>query len=562
MNDRRQIRILSREFLFRMVDLELLSPQGDIGALLGQFAGILVFFGAGRALLAMFIDARTMTLPRFNAITWSTEHSMIAVTMLVVGLFAVLSWDSTFLDRRDVMILSPMPIRTRTLFLAKIGAAAGALGITVVALNGLMSLVWPVVLAPLDQSIGDMLVSPLTYRAFAAYWISVIAGGAFIYCSVLGVQGLAAQLPRRIFLRVSGFLQMGAFCLFVSVYLLGPGVPPRTLDPRMPSHWFFALFHAINGTLRAGWAPLARRAAIALAIAVFSAATAFVLSYVRTLRRIVEEPDILPTGRRRSWSARFGNALETAVVLFGIRTLLRSRQHRVILAFYLGIGFAIMTIFIRFPAPQQMIASYGGVWGPRPNPSLLISTVVMLCFCLLGTRVVFSMPLELRANWIFRIAPIRGARECLAATRRTLLVLGVAPVVAISAALLFWLWPWQQAAAHVVVMAFLGLILTDVSLIGYQKIPFTCSYLPGKSKMHMKFWYLYAVLLGLPWAAQLECEVLANPLRRWAMVASFAAVAVVVRRYSARDRSLLFEEQQQATLFCLDLHRDGFTVMD
>ena len=30
---------------------------------------------------------------------------MIATTMLVVGLFAILSWDSTFPDRRDVMVL-------------------------------------------------------------------------------------------------------------------------------------------------------------------------------------------------------------------------------------------------------------------------------------------------------------------------------------------------------------------------------------------------------------------------------------------------------------------------
>ena len=43
-----QFRVLYREFLFRMVDLELLSPQGDRSKLLGQFAALLVFISSVR----------------------------------------------------------------------------------------------------------------------------------------------------------------------------------------------------------------------------------------------------------------------------------------------------------------------------------------------------------------------------------------------------------------------------------------------------------------------------------------------------------------------------------
>ena len=41
-----QFRVLYREFLFRMVDLELLSAHalGDSNKLLGQFAALLIFF--------------------------------------------------------------------------------------------------------------------------------------------------------------------------------------------------------------------------------------------------------------------------------------------------------------------------------------------------------------------------------------------------------------------------------------------------------------------------------------------------------------------------------------
>ena len=46
-----QFRILYRQFLFRMVDPELLSAhaQGDMSKLLGQFAALLVFLGLGLA---------------------------------------------------------------------------------------------------------------------------------------------------------------------------------------------------------------------------------------------------------------------------------------------------------------------------------------------------------------------------------------------------------------------------------------------------------------------------------------------------------------------------------
>ncbi len=51
MNERLQFRVLYRQFLFRMVDLELLSAQarGDMSKLLGQFASLLIWFSIGLA---------------------------------------------------------------------------------------------------------------------------------------------------------------------------------------------------------------------------------------------------------------------------------------------------------------------------------------------------------------------------------------------------------------------------------------------------------------------------------------------------------------------------------
>src|SRR6266567_3096593 len=97
-----QFRVLYREFLFRMVDLEVLSAHalGDASKLLGQFASLLLFAGLGLAFPALGFGGPP---PVRLFLAWSMEHFLIATTMLVVGLFAVLSWDSTFPDRRDIL---------------------------------------------------------------------------------------------------------------------------------------------------------------------------------------------------------------------------------------------------------------------------------------------------------------------------------------------------------------------------------------------------------------------------------------------------------------------------
>jgi hypothetical protein len=99
---RLQFRVLYREFLFRVVDLELLSPEGDIGKLLGQFAALLLFLSLGFTFAAFSFGDNHMPRAALLVSAWGVEHSLIATTMVVVGIFAVLSWDSVFPDARDV----------------------------------------------------------------------------------------------------------------------------------------------------------------------------------------------------------------------------------------------------------------------------------------------------------------------------------------------------------------------------------------------------------------------------------------------------------------------------
>ncbi|HEY7391675.1 MAG TPA: serine hydrolase domain-containing protein [Bryobacteraceae bacterium] len=141
--NRAQFVVLYREFLFRVVDLEILAPQGDITKLLGQFAALLITVSLGLVLVVTGV-ASAERVPELGLIgSWIAEHFLIATTMLVVGLFAVMSWEATFPDRRGVLVLSPLPVRARTLFAAKAAAVATALGITVAALNCFTGLAAP-----------------------------------------------------------------------------------------------------------------------------------------------------------------------------------------------------------------------------------------------------------------------------------------------------------------------------------------------------------------------------------------------------------------------------------
>ncbi len=366
--------VLYREFLFRMVDFDLLPARGDISKLLGQFAGLLIFLSLMFSLGALSFGDSGLPRPALLIAAWGMERSLIATTMLVVGLFAVLSWDSTFPNRRDVLVLSPLPVRVRTLFLSKVAASGAALGLTVAALNVFTSVAWPLVLAPPGKGgFLDQILSIAPYRSFAAYWITMLAAGLFIYCCVLGTQGLMAQLlPRRLFLRVSSFLQMAAFCLFLCVYFLQPflATPKALSAPEnqgllqwLPSYWFLGVFQQLNGSMHPALVPWAHRAWTFLALAILGAGAAFLLSYLRTLRQIAEEPDIVPGSRRGSWLPGFGNSLHTAVVQFSLRTLFRSRRHRVVLAFYLGLGFAIVILFLKSPVARATLGPGRGTIG-------------------------------------------------------------------------------------------------------------------------------------------------------------------------------------------------------
>ena len=343
-----------------MIDIELFAARGEVQTLLTQFAAML---GAFSFILAIYLTPRYATSPLPHAkllrLAWLDEEFLIGTTMAVGGLLTLLAWNAVLPDRRDSLVLGPLPVRIRTLCQAKAAALFTSLGVSVFAINAFTGLAYPVAIAAQPGFFGFL-------RCLAAYWITMAAAGVFVCCALLALQGVAAQVfSYRLFQRVSSFLQLAAF--FANSGGLLPQAAaghasrgsPRLQNRRwlewLPTYWFLGLFQELDGPLHPVFAPLAARALWGLLAVMMVAAVTYVLAYRGGLRRIVEQPDIAAGDRSKppsrlitALAARFlPKPLDRAIVLFAARTIARSRQHRLILAAYGGIALAIGLAYLK-----------------------------------------------------------------------------------------------------------------------------------------------------------------------------------------------------------------------
>ena len=104
--------------------------------------------------------------------------------------------------------------------------------------------------------------------------------------------------------------------------------------------------------------------------------------------------------------------------------------------------------------------------------------------------------------------------------------------------------------------------IAELGLHGFHKIPFTCSYLPGKLRFNMAIAYLLLFLLIVTWGAELEIRAFYEPALYAAVLVGLMAGAAVARwRTTAKARSeeavLRFDEAAEPAIYALDLHRDA-----
>lgn len=541
-SERRQFRILYRDFLSRLVDLEAFSSRGEIQKLLVQFVSMMAAFSF---VFAMETVTKYVASPLPRATLMKAarvdEEFLLASTMAIAGLFSILAWNAMFPDRRDCLVLGLLPVRARTIFLAKAAAIASSLGVCVVATNCFTGLMFPFLFGGLGS--------------FAAYWLKMISAGLFVGCALVALQGLAAQvLSCRLFLRASSFLQIGSFFVILGAYFLKPPLAREKQFPWFPSFWFI---------------DFGRTAIYALATVVFLAVMTFALAYRRNLRRIVEQPDIAPADRSRPASRAaaylatrlLARPIDRAIVLFTGRTIARSKQHRLILAAYLGIGLAIALAYSReliYGGGDPLERTFWKAPWNQPNMPFLVASLVLLFFAAIGTRAVFALPIALRAKWIFEITAVQSPAAYFGAVRKALYAIAAIPVWTISAVVYFAIWPVAGAAEHLAVLGAVAILVVETSLRRFRKIPFACAYLPGKSNIHVR---LGCYGIGFLFVASQGVH-----LEYWSMqgVGSFLVLLAVLGALAAWARRrttaalpynrLQFEDLPEPEIEALDLH--------
>jgi pimeloyl-ACP methyl ester carboxylesterase len=571
---RQQFNVLYRTFLLRIVDLEVLPARADPSSLLAQIGALLAALSFTLAVV-MIPSYSHENAERIALLGWGDQEFLIGTTMAVAGLFTVIAWDSIFPDGRDSLVLGHLPIHPRTILLAKLAAVGAGLGLSLVCVNIFTGVAYPLAAGGL--------------RTFFAYWAVTIAGGLFLFSTLLALQSVAAVLlPYRTFLRASNALQVIVFFALLAAYFLTPGPEEMQLTPgaplpalarRLPSFWFVGLFEHWNGSKYRFFEPLGSRALTALAVSVSLAAACYASTFLHNIRRVIEEPEIAPSDRAhprrlRNHIIRIATSrlapVERAVLLFIGRTMIRSRQHRNLLAVFGGLALAISLTFAkamlygnsRMYEEAQRFGFVPPQWC-QPNTTLLTAGFVFLGLAVIGTRAAFSLPVMLRANWILRLTAVHSPSAYFSATRRSLFVLAAVPVLI--GASLFYLTVWQgpQAVGYTVILWIVAVLLVNGVLAGFSKMPFACSYAPGQSNLRMKLpAYGLAFIFAVTVAASIEHAML-ETLGRAVLLGLFLTVLVIHqrRRWSAfakgRAEQLRLNEEPHGEINPLRLNGDA-----
>jgi hypothetical protein len=208
-------------------------------------------------------------------------------------------------------------------------------------------------------------------------------------------------------------------------------------------------------------------------------------------------------------------------------------------------------------------AAHGGAIRHRARAQTALGIpLILLFFLIAGLRVSFSIPVEVRANWLFRLTDPFSRGAYVDAARKAMLWLALAPVLAMAAPIYMAVWPWPRALGHIGFLAAFGLLAIELALTGFAKAPFTCSYLPGKANLKIMFgvyWGLLIIVSEL--VDDVEQAGLRSPANyAWLMgVTLLAWLAAAYRGRWARARipALRFEEQPEPAVLGLGLAGRG-----
>jgi hypothetical protein len=240
---------------------------------------------------------------------------------------------------------------------------------------------------------------------------------------------------------------------------------------------------------------------------------------------------------------------ELAVFSFVSRTLQRSRHHKFLLRLAMGLAL-ILAVQSAGPMLLSNLRS-GRAWETWQIESILALPLVIGSVLISALCYVFQLGSEVRANWIFRMAESSGRRELLDGSERVLVVWGVLPAILLALPFEVLAVGWIATLAHSVLASVLLLLLIEARLRDWHKIPFTCSYLPGRRNIWQIIGlYLLLFAVVIPVITFFEAQFL-----RWFLLLGAAVPLTILYLTSRSERKkqwtvvpLLFEESEESAI--------------
>jgi hypothetical protein len=238
---------------------------------------------------------------------------------------------------------------------------------------------------------------------------------------------------------------------------------------------------------------------------------------------------------------------------FVLKTLLRSETHRLVLTAVGGLAMVL--------ASQALLDAFEDAKSLRQaalTPDALSVPFILSFLVIVGLRIVFEIPAELRSNWIFQLMVDADRQECESLARSVILILVLPWLLAISLPVYAYLEGWRIAGLHTLLVVVWAVLLTNIVLIRFRKIPFTCT-LPV-FKQHSFVTLLsccFGFLLYAVSTPEFESSALAEPLRLLSLV-PLVAVMWYIPHHLAKsaidiEKRLIFEEAPTQTIEALRL---------
>lgn len=524
-------RLLRNLFLNRFFENDGVSPGGGFQINVYQVLGVIVSIGL---LVGYYVVLEFMGLSGRAStpeIEWAIRDLRLficAYAFGVAGFAAVFEWDMLFPDRRDFLILTPFPISLWQVVAAKFAALTIFLLLFAGAVNASTDLMTMVAgaLAPHLRATG--------LRLMLAQIVSTGGASVFGFLTVTAFQGILINVtPAKIFRRISPWIQMLGMSAMVIATLGFPayaGLIESAVEKRQwwlhlfPPAWFAGLYEMILGGGNPTLASLGNFALEMTGAALLIIGLGWCLGFRRHFRRTLETEDA--PHRPRRWSVPrwlLPNPHERTLFGFIGKTLARSQKHQFFLAAYLSAGLCVAGFFCVAVRAGRLALSISGARS---------AAFVIGFFFISGFRAVFQFPAELGANWIFRITEAKWSELARSAARKAVLAVSLSALLAIALPLELEPWHWAIVLEHCAVQIFAAALLVEALFWTFDKVPFTCSYFPGRASLALLVvLYVYGVTGYSFNMADLEIAMEKNDSVAAAFfVVAFAALAIAWRR--------------------------------